>query len=352
MTPDWIPNIHPFIVHFPIALLVVAVLFDVARLFFKDENWLQKTVLTLYTTGSLGLIASFFSGREAVDTVSVIGNAVPIVTSHEDWALYTLLFFLIYTTIRFATWWKDLEKGFVQPLLLVIAFVGIGMLWQTGDLGSQLVYKHGVAVGETDRLQQQIETLERNLSSFKEDAGPAVDENGSWIWRIGAGADQAITEYFKMEGSDDITYETDREDGVHHLALTADTEISFLLYGENFSSIDGRVEINTDDFDGEFALVHHYQNPENYQYLRLNGSQLSQGQIRNRSDNVLGSGQIEPGGWYTLRVTSSGMHYYGYQNGQTVVHTHDDEMQPGSTGISIVGDGIVKVRLIEFSNVD
>jgi len=70
------------------------------------------------------------------------------------------------------------------------------------------------------------------------------------------------------------------------------------------------------------------------------------------SDNALGTGQIDPAGWYTLRVAASGAHYYGYQNGRTIVHTHDDEMEPGRTGIAISGDGTVKVRLIEFRNVE
>lgn len=100
MIPDWIPNIHPLVVHFPIALLVIAVFFDAARLFFKKESWLQKATLALYTTGSVGLIAAFWSGRRAVETVSVTGDAIPVVTSHEDWALYTLIYFLVFTTIR------------------------------------------------------------------------------------------------------------------------------------------------------------------------------------------------------------------------------------------------------------
>ena len=91
MFPDWIPNIHPFIVHFPIALLVIAVLFDLSRLWFKKQEWLHHTVVALYTTGTLGLIAAFISGRQAVNTVSVTGDAIPVVTSHEDWALYTLI---------------------------------------------------------------------------------------------------------------------------------------------------------------------------------------------------------------------------------------------------------------------
>lgn len=350
MIPDWIPNIHPLIVHFPIALLVLAVLFDAASLIFKEENWLGKATLALYATGTLGLIASFLSGRQAVETVSITGDAIPVVASHEDWALYTLIYFLVFTGIRFVTRWKQLEKGFVPPVLVIFAIVGTGMLWYTGELGAKLVYKHGVAVGEIGRLQQQIENLERNLSALREESGPVVEPNGSWIWRIAPGSDQVIQERFRVEGNDQFTAEIDREDGIHHLTITASGQI-YLLLGESLSSIDGRAEINTDDFDGEFALVHHYQNPDTYQYLRLIGSQLGQGQIRNRSDNILGSGSVATNGWFTLRVTASGQHYYGFQDGRTIVHTHDDEMQPGATGIAISGEGTLKIRLIEFRNV-
>jgi len=245
MIPDWIPNIHPLIVHFPIALLVLAVLFDAARLLFKQEDWLEKAMLALYTTGLLGLIASFLSGRQAVDTVSVTSDAVPVVTTHEDWALYTMIYFLVFTAIRFMPWWKDLEKGVFQPILLVIAFVGIGMLWKTGDLGAQLVYKHGVAVGEIDRLQQQIETLERNLSAFRDEVGPELRDDGSWIWRVGPGADDILAEEFTIEGSTGFTAHAGRDEGIHHLNLQAVDEPSYILFGGAMSSVDGRIELNT-----------------------------------------------------------------------------------------------------------
>ncbi|MCC5905738.1 MAG: hypothetical protein JJU13_06015 [Balneolaceae bacterium] len=351
MIPDWIPNIHPFIVHFPIALLVLAVLFDAARLFFRQQDWLEKATLALYATGSLGLIASFWSGRQAVDTVSVTGNAVPVVTSHEDWALYTLIYFLVFTGIRFVTWWKQLEKGFVLPVLIVFAIGGTGMLWHTGELGAKLVYKHGVAVGEIDRLQQQIETLERDLSAFRDEAGPEIRDDGSWIWRIGPGADDILSEAFTIEGSSDFTADAGSTDGTHHLNVQAGDEASYILFGEFMSSVDGRIELNTEEFEGEIALIHHYQDPSTYQYLRLNGSELSQGQLIDGSDKLLGSGQIDNTGWYTLRVTASSGHFYGYRNGQTIVHTHADDLEPGKTGFLVRGEGTVRIRLVEFSSV-
>jgi uncharacterized membrane protein len=348
MLPDWIPNIHPFIVHFPIALLVVAVLFDMARLWFRQQSWLHNAVIALYTTGTIGLVAAFWSGRQAVETVSVTGSAVPVVTSHEDWALYTLIFFGIFTVIRLWTWWQELEKGWVLPALILPALIGTGMLWYTGELGAKLVYKHGVAVGEIDRLGQQIEALEQRLAEFREEAGPEIREDGSWTWRIGAGSDQALAESFTIEGTDDLQASTGREDGRTHLEFTATDEMTFIHTGGNLAAIDGRAEVNLSDFDGDFLLIHHFTDSGNYQYIRISGSQLQQGQMINGSDNVLGSGSINTDGWSTFRVTASGQHYYGYQNGSTIVHTHDDEMEAGKTGVAFKGSGEIKIRLIEF----
>jgi len=352
MLPDWIPNIHPFVVHFPIALLVVAVLFDLARLWFREQSWLQNTVIALYTTGTIGLIAAFWSGRQAVETVSVTGGAVPVVTSHEDWALYTLIFFSIFTATRLLTWWKKLEKGWVLPALIAPALIGTGMLWYTGELGAKLVYKHGVAIGEVDRLGQQIEELEQRLAEFREEAGPEMLEDGPWSWRIGAGADQALAEAFTIEGTDAIQASTGREDGRTHLELTATDEKTFLVTGGDLSAIEGRAEVNLSEFDGDFLLIHHYSDSENYQYIRISGPELQQGQVINGADNVLGSGSINRDGWSTFRVTASGRHFYGYQNGDTIVHTHADEMEPGTTGFAMRGEGTVKVRLIEIRNVE
>jgi uncharacterized membrane protein len=353
MIPDWLPNIHPLIIHFPIALIVTAVLLDIAKFFFREQNWLQKAILLLYSIGTLGLIASFLSGRQAVETVSVSGDAVPVVTSHEDWALYTLIFFALFTLLKFWSWKKNLEiNQSVSISLVILAFVGTGMLWYTGEKGARLVYDHGVGVGEINRLEERIDALQNDLNQFMENAAPDIRDDGSWSWRIAPGSDEILADYFTLENFDDVDTKVAQEDNRHHLELSGAGEQAFLLIDNNLTDIEGRIEINLADFDGQFMLVHHYQNPETYQYLRTSGSELEQGQMLSGSDSILGSGAIESDGWNTFRVTTSGAHYYGYQNENTIVHTHDDEMEPGKTGFAFTGSGDIKIRMIEFRAVN
>ncbi len=353
MTPDWIPNIHPFVVHFPVALIVIAVVTDVVRVFVQRFLWLNKTSLFLYITGTLGLMAAYITGQQAVDLVNITGDAISVVSSHEDWALYTTIFFIVFTIVRTVTYLQNREQRFVfRAVMALIALAGGGMLWHTGELGAKLVFKHGVAVGEIDRLQERVESLERELAEVYAEADPLLEEDGSWVWRINPGADLALYEAFSLHGDSDISAEVARVDGANQLDLTPGEEQSYFLYGEPIRSLDGRMELNAADFDGEIMLVHHYHDPDNYQYLKLSGSQLTQGRVENGTDNILQSEEIDVDSWLTIRVTADGRHFYGYKNGQTITHTHADEMEPGLTGFSVRGDGKVAIRYIEFQSVN
>lgn len=41
MVPEWAPNAHPIVVHFPIALLVLAILADFLSVVLWRHTWLQ-----------------------------------------------------------------------------------------------------------------------------------------------------------------------------------------------------------------------------------------------------------------------------------------------------------------------
>jgi uncharacterized membrane protein len=144
LLPDWAPNVHPMLVHFPIAIIILAVFLDFVYLVWKKE-WLRNSVMTLFAFAVLAGLVTYLSGKQAVDSVSVPMNAELTASYHADWALYTLLYFSSYAAIRAFLFWKKIDgKRFISILLFVAGLTGCALLAKTADLGGKLVYKYGV----------------------------------------------------------------------------------------------------------------------------------------------------------------------------------------------------------------
>lgn len=145
--PEWAPNVHPMIIHFPIAVLTIAVLFDFIYQIW-DRNWLSKSTLALYFLGALSASAAFITGKIAADAVNMPMQAELTVSNHSDMAKYTLLFFSLYTIIRAINWWKFKPNSVFKISFFLLALLGLFLLFQTADLGGMLVYKYGVGISK------------------------------------------------------------------------------------------------------------------------------------------------------------------------------------------------------------
>lgn len=145
--PEWAPNIHPLIIHFPIAVLTTAVLFDFIYQIW-DRNWLSKSSLALYLLGTLSSLAAFLTGKLAADSVNMPMQAELTVSNHSDMAQYTLIFFALYSLIRILFWWKSKLAKLVKIAFLIFALLGLLLLFKTADLGGKLVYKYGVGIAK------------------------------------------------------------------------------------------------------------------------------------------------------------------------------------------------------------
>ncbi len=144
LLPDWAPNVHPMLVHFPIVLFTLAVFFDFVNLLWR-KDWLRNSVMMMFTFAPLAGLVTYLSGRQAVDSVWVPMNAELTASYHADWALYTLLYFCFYTAIRAFLFWKKIDsKRFVAISLFLAGLAGCALMAKTADLGGKLVYKYGV----------------------------------------------------------------------------------------------------------------------------------------------------------------------------------------------------------------
>lgn len=158
-------NIHPFIVHFPVALLFVYIFFELIETFFKKEqikNFINSSKLTFLALGALATIPALLTG----DLASEIVGENKFIETHEAFATATSVYFLALATIYMWPAIKNtsicsvvLDKlSYIKPIFalldklsdflkirivqIISALVGLVLLSATGALGAGIA--HGV----------------------------------------------------------------------------------------------------------------------------------------------------------------------------------------------------------------
>lgn len=161
-TEPGFPSLHVLVVHFPIALLFLAPLFDIGCMIFRARVWLDRAAATLYVVGTIGAGAAYLTGERAAAAVGDLGTAAEsALADHENFAVLTLFALAFVTLARVGVVWlarhdRRVTLGVFRLAAFPIAIASLVMLALTADRGGRLVYYHGVGVG-----QQDVGTLER-----------------------------------------------------------------------------------------------------------------------------------------------------------------------------------------------
>ncbi len=141
------------LVHFPIALLVASVVFDVAGQIWKRESF-REGGFCLHLFGLIGGAAAAVAGHMAEEVAEEAGIAESLIETHETLALTTLgIFFLL------LVWRLFLRNQFTSKMVSVyflVATIGLGTLAATGHLGGSLVFEHGAGVQVSSDVQTSI----------------------------------------------------------------------------------------------------------------------------------------------------------------------------------------------------
>lgn len=148
--------LHPMLVHFPIALFITSVLFDVLGIWLTRES-VREGALWLLVLGLLTGLAAFASGDLAAEGAEKAGFAESLIETHEHLAGATVGVFG-----ALLAWRLLLRNRFsrrAQIAYLMIAIVGLGLLSATGHYGGSLVYEHGVGIRAAARMSNQAETV-------------------------------------------------------------------------------------------------------------------------------------------------------------------------------------------------
>jgi uncharacterized membrane protein len=133
-------QLHPAVVHFPIALLIVSVMLDAAGVLFRRASLTQAGFYTL-VIGSLSATAAVLTGPEhnARDAASMT-----VLHRHELCAALTVLCCLIMVGMRLGNVGGLYGTGAIGYLALSVALILCVAF--TGYFGGQMVYDHGVGV--------------------------------------------------------------------------------------------------------------------------------------------------------------------------------------------------------------
>lgn len=139
-------TLHPMVVHFPIALLLVALLFDVAALFLPKAG-LTRTSLYLSALAAPGAVAAYLSGEAAEEPAENLPGIEALLERHEDLGKLLMIAAIAVLIVRLGFFWRRWHETIAGRA--VLAFFG-GILailvGATGYAGGQLVYDHGAGV--------------------------------------------------------------------------------------------------------------------------------------------------------------------------------------------------------------
>jgi uncharacterized membrane protein len=144
--PQWAPNVHPMLVHFPIAIFFFAVLMDFLNFFLPERWWNERGTMITYVIGVISVVVVYFSGMRAESTIHHLsGLAQHAVDQHQIWALRTLWFFVLYTLVRLYLFFtQKVQRQRWHLIMLLISLGGLFLLYKTGEKGGKLVYKYRV----------------------------------------------------------------------------------------------------------------------------------------------------------------------------------------------------------------
>lgn len=138
---------HPLVVHFPIALLLVASLFKVLNLFLKGQTW-KRGGSALLLLGTFGAWIAIYTGNLADGIVSRALCDPTVLKAHENSA-YTLAWLFTAAFLLDAAHVFKLFKSYAKWLKLIVIIlmlIGSGFIVYTGHLGAKLVYQQGAGV--------------------------------------------------------------------------------------------------------------------------------------------------------------------------------------------------------------
>lgn len=147
-----IQHVHPILVHFPIVLIYMLAVIDIAALAGSNAVTMRSGVGTISTFVAVGAglfaIVTWFFGGMALDYAEATGFSSEIAEIHESLGTVSAFAFLTWGAIRLALWARNRKLGTLALAIPAVEIAGAALITVTGYYGGQLVYGLGVNVAK------------------------------------------------------------------------------------------------------------------------------------------------------------------------------------------------------------
>ena len=142
--------LHPIVVHTPIVLIIVSVVFElIGRA--TDGAWWRKAAFAMLIVGVLGADVAVITGDEAGEAAEKHGVPEQAVDAHEEIAKWTLWIGIAAVLTRAAAGRAGAARGAVATLGLLLHLTAAVTVGIAAYRGGMLVYEHGAAVKKLSR---------------------------------------------------------------------------------------------------------------------------------------------------------------------------------------------------------
>lgn len=163
LTPPSIPpwnQIHPLVVHFPIALLLLAPVLLVLGISLPGSGarWLRLAAFILVLVGTAGAVVAVMSGEAGEDAAAGVAGADAVLERHEEFAELARNVFLglagaFAVLLAVESWRREKLSRRARTIAWVVYLVayagGALILANAAHQGGRLVHELGVKAGWT-----------------------------------------------------------------------------------------------------------------------------------------------------------------------------------------------------------
>lgn len=359
-----LPNLHPAVLHFPIVLLPLGVVFDFAQLFVRKSRVANHTAEIFYALSLVALGITYRTGRSAAEAVGLVSPDVEAALArHSDWALYSLWVLGILVAIRFLMVWIARSSSFraFRVATIVMMMLALGFLFRTADLGGALVYQHGVAVSAVGTAFKPIESPNERLelipTNLLKESYPSDrlrrTSDGQVVWAPIERDSKGFSELFEIISPTPIVPIGDPErdplsEGVR-LRVSKETT---LLFTEVFEDVQVTLTFEPIGFEGNFVVLHHVQADGFGGSISLSAEGVAVlSDQSSRAVRLLDQKRgIEiPKGVLSLSVSTSGRHIKSFLNKKMIAHGHQSISTSGRCGFSFQGSGDIRIISLQIT---